>query len=132
MCPDGDNGMAEAIIGPLPDDAVVVRGGVMNPPDLYVNAVTHFQNRGEYCLSVFSIPEMSADEIAHVMVNTCDVLRNNKIRESTVGALRAAGYDVVPSDYYGHADLRLFSEPSDEHWDRLVTLFAPPRRNPAR
>jgi hypothetical protein len=35
----------------LPDDAVVVRGGVMALEDLRRAAIIHFRERGEYALS---------------------------------------------------------------------------------
>ena len=40
----------------LPDDAVVVRGGLMSAADLSLGAQTHFDAEGAYALSVCSVP----------------------------------------------------------------------------
>ena len=73
----------------------------MNASDLELSAQSHFDTQGFYALSVFSLPGISADVIA-VRVP----LRHSKIRESTVGRIRSAGYEVVSSaGPPGHADL---------------------------
>ena len=111
----------------LPDAAVVVRGGLMFPADLETGALTHYDEFGRYALSVYSLPGRTGDEIA-VLVP----LPHSKIRESTVGRLRAAGYEVVPSPGPpGHADLRVPNPPSRGDWQALDALFDPPRPNPA-
>jgi hypothetical protein len=113
----------------LPDEAVVVRGGVMNPKDLEVSAHSHFDEFGAYALSVHSRAEMSADEISAFAG-----IPHGKIRETTVGALRGAGYSVVPSEQHGpaHADLQLPYPPSSSDWQALDDAFSEPRPNPTR
>lgn len=111
----------------LPDDAVVVRGGLMLAADLELSAQSHFDLEGSYALSVFSAPGLSADEIAGRVP-----LRHSKIRQSTVGRIRSAGYEVVSSaGPPGHADLLLPHRPSDRDWHALDIAFDPPRANPA-
>lgn len=111
----------------LPDDAVVVRGGLMLAADLAISAQSHFDIEGVFALSVFSVAGASAATIA-----TTVPLRHSKIRESTVGRLRSAGFDVVSSPGPpGHADLVLSSPPTDDDWTKLGAAFDPPRPNPA-
>ncbi len=111
----------------LPDDAVVVRGGLMSAADLSLGAQTHFDAEGAYALSVFSVPGKTADEIARGVP-----LPHSMIRESTVGRLRAAGYDVVSSlGPPGHADLILPNPPTDDDWQALDKTFDAARPSPA-
>ena len=117
----------EVVSQPLPDEALVVRGGVMELAVLETNAQTHYDEFGEYALSVYSLPDRSADEIALLAS-----LPHAKIRVSTVGRLREAGYPVVPSPGPpGHADLELPHPPTEGDWRVLDALFDPPRPNPA-
>lgn len=111
----------------LPDDAVVVRGGLMTAADLERSVQIHFDSEGSYALSVFSVPGARTDAIAVGVP-----LRHSKIRQSTVGRVRAAGYDVVSSaGPPGHADLVLPNPPTDEDWTALDAAFDPPCPNPA-
>ena len=99
----------------------------MEPAVLETNAQTYYDEFGEYALSVYSLPGRSADEIALLAS-----LPHAKIRASTVGRLRAAGYRVVPSPGPpGHADLELPDPPTEDDWRALDALFDPPRRNSA-
>ena len=111
----------------LPDDSVVVRGGLMLPADLALGAQSHFDSERFYALSVYSIPGMTAHEIAAGVP-----LRHSKIRASTVGRVRSAGYDIVSSPGPpGHADLVLPTPPTDHDWSTLDRVFDPPQLNPA-
>ena len=99
----------------------------MLPTDLALGAESHFDQEGFYALSVFSVPGQTADEIA-----TGVPLPHSAIRESTVGRVRAAGYDVVPSPGPpGHADLLFAAPPTAADWRMLNEIFDPPHRNPA-
>lgn len=107
----------------LPDDAVVVRGGLMLPAGLALSVQSHFDTEGVYALSVFSVPGKTADEIVSGVF-----LPHSTLRESTVGRLRAAGYDVVSSPGPpGHADLILPNSPTDDDWQALDETFDAPR-----
>jgi hypothetical protein len=117
---------------PLPDDAFVVRGGVMDPRDMRTNAEDHHlemeqEGRDEWAISVFSVPGMSADEIA-----LGSPILNKKIRVTTVGAIRELGYDVTPSpqEHPLHADLRFMGEPTDDDFEALRRIFEPERPHP--
>ena len=95
--------------------------------DLELSAQAHFDLEGFYALSVFSASGLSADEIALRVP-----LRHSKSRQSTVGRIRSAGYDVVRSaGPPGHADLLLPHRPTDGDWHALDIAFDPPRPNPA-
>lgn len=119
---------AESVLERLPDDAVVVRFGLMAPGDLSLGAQTQFDTDGFYALSVCSAPGMTADELA-----VAAGLTHSMIRESTVGRLRAVGYDVVSSPGPpNHADLLLPEPPGDADWEALDRVFDAARPNPAR
>ena len=103
----------------------MVRGGTMQNRDLDNNARDHHDEfPGEWALSVWSAAGISADEISER-----SAIRNRKIRVSTVGALRGIGCDVVPSDEFPHADLRLPREPTDDLWTDLRAAFSEPMPN---
>jgi hypothetical protein len=57
-------------------------------------------------------------------------LPHPQIRVTTVGKLRAAGYEVVLRGKYGHALILLDDSPSDDDWPKLASLFDPARPNP--
>lgn len=100
----------------------------MLPGDLVLGVQSHFDREGVYALSVFSTPGRTPDEIA-----TSVPLPHATIRESTVGRVRAVGYDVVPSPGApGHADLVFPAAPTGDDWQALDAIFDPPRPNPAR
>jgi hypothetical protein len=110
----------------LPDDAVVVRGGVMEPRVLQVNAQTHYDDCGEFALSVASLRDASIEDITRVAL-----LPNNQIRVSTVGRIRSCGYEVVPSEPPpAHADLKLPNPPTDDDWETLRSIFDDAIPNP--
>lgn len=99
----------------------------------------HYVDTGyeEYALSVFCLPGHDGDEICH----RCPALRNDKYRESTVGEVRAAGYEVVPAaPPPGHALIKLPPPSSEEentqaywreHWKKLNAVFGEKKDNPA-
>jgi hypothetical protein len=117
----------------LPDDAVVVRSGEMKLRD-YINAVlNHYRKYQEYALTVWCLPGLDAHEVAHELGT--DYLPHGKFMETTVGRVRAAGFELMLSPKEqgypeGHCDL--FCEPSEEDWQRLRPLFGEPMTNPVR
>lgn len=71
---------------------------------------------------------MTADDLAVVE----PPLAYTKIRETTVGALRAAGYDVIPDEPPPtHALIVLRRVPADEDYRVVSEVFGEPRENPA-
>jgi hypothetical protein len=122
----------------LPDGAVVVKGGVLGDPDgLRESAQDYFDEtereagEGIYGVSVCSLPERDAKEIL-LAIPKSKRLPHSKIRQATVGALRACGYDVSPSGWFGHATLKLMDLPTEDDWRTLNETFAQPERNPVR
>lgn len=112
----------------LPDDAIVVRGGVMEPRQMEINAYTTYDDIGEYALSVCSLPDADLDEILRV-----GRLRNGQVRVSTAGRIRKAGYEVVRSEPPpAHADLKLGRAPTSADWVALRDIFDPPVPNSHR
>ena len=100
----------------------------MAPVDLARGAQSHFDVEGIYALSVYCAAEKTAAEIADRVP-----LPHSFVRQSTVGRLRDAGYEVVPSPGPpAHADLVLPDPPTDVDWEMLDVLFDPPHPNPAR
>lgn len=56
---------------------------------------------------------------------------NTVIRKTTVGALRAAGFEVTPpKGRKRHADLLIPDPAADDVWERLHETFDPPEPNP--
>lgn len=120
----------------LPLEAVVVRAGIMDLADLQENARNHYdrvskyEGREEWALSVNSIPDMDAAEIAKISRKL-----NRKMCVSTVGAIEALDcVKGVRSDWRadGHANIVFHSEPS---WDDLLEVkrtFYGPVLNPGR
>jgi hypothetical protein len=95
---------------------------------LRVNAFTHFDEHGEFAISVFSAPGLDIEQLALLADQP-----HPKIRISTAGRVRAAGYEIVRSEEeaLGHADVKLPSEPTDDMLDALRSAFDDPEPNPA-
>jgi len=103
----------------IPDDALVVRGGRNAPADLRRGMGTH--PSGVTGISVESAAGATVDELAAA-------LPHNQIGVTTVGAVRAAGGDVVRTSGRNphHATLVGLSP------EKASRLLTPTRPNPAR
>jgi hypothetical protein len=119
----------------LPDAAVVVRGGRMASfEEVQASAEDQFSQSeketgsGVYGVSVCSLPELSALEILYAIPE--GKLPHGSFRETTVGKLRELGFDVVPSEWHGHATLTFSALPTEEDWRKLNFVFSDPRKNP--
>jgi hypothetical protein len=111
----------------LPDEAVVVRGGESSARTLHKSALDHHDKRGDFAISVASLPDMSADDLAVVAQ-----IPHPKIRETTVGVIRHAGYNVVRDEPpEGHALITLPRLPADTDFVTIADLLGPTRVNPA-
>lgn len=104
---------------PLPDDALVVRGGMNSPEAIQKGYATH--PAGVSGVSVHSAGGASVPELAVG-------IPNGQIGVTTVGQVRAAGGDVIatPGRSPHHATLTGLTP---EEMSRLLTPVAP---NPAR
>jgi hypothetical protein len=104
---------------PLPDDAIVVRGGEMKYGDLEVAAVSNYQWHGVYALTVWSEAGLTAQQIHDKYL-----ARYTKARFSTAGEIRGFGYGLQPTWDSGHYDIVLPNPPSVTDWDNLSSIFA--------
>ena len=104
--------------------------------DLADNARNHFdivskyEGREEWALSVNSIPDAGAEDIARRAAKP-----NKMMRVSTVGAVEALGcVREVRSDWTenGHANIVFHAEPSCDDLLSVESVFSPPVANPGR
>jgi hypothetical protein len=110
----------------LRDDTVVVRGGFMGVRSLMVSAFRCFDSKGYFAWSFWARPGATADEIVREAR-----FGHDHIRESTVGRLRAAGFDPqFDRDEDDHVQVRLDEEPSEPVCQRLREAFDPARPRP--
>jgi hypothetical protein len=82
----------DAELHSLPDDAVVVRGGLMLPRDLDTGALTHYDEFGEYALSVYALPGRTADEIAILVPFRHSKIQTIDCRPLARGRLRSRAF----------------------------------------
>ena len=112
----------------LDDDDIVVRGGLMASDFLIRNAEEHHRNpqtRGEWALSVASLPDCTIDEILEQAVR----IKNRQCRTTRAGTLREAGYEVV-SDRPPHALVMLDGPLTEGTCRELRALFSVQIDNP--
>jgi hypothetical protein len=113
---------------PLPDEAVVVRGGLSTPDTLHKSALAHYDEEGMFAISVRSRPDTAAEDLARVD----PPLLYPKMRATTVGMLRGVGYDVVPDEPPpAHALIMLPRVPADDDYVTVSAIFGEPTSNPA-
>lgn len=110
-----------------PDDAVVVvRGGQMTSEFVHRSATAAHDELGIYALSVFLALDDPLDELC---AREPFLARYGKVRFSTVGALREAGFPLIPTLDRPHYDIVLPDlQPST--LERLDGCFEPPVPNP--
>jgi hypothetical protein len=108
---------------PVPDDAVVVRGGHMHVHDLIVSASNCFDNRGYHAWSFWgSRAGATGDAIARDAP-----FGNPHYRESTGARLRAEGFDPRFDRADDHVQVRLDAAPDASTCERLRRAFDPVR-----
>lgn len=118
-------------VEPLPDEAVVIRGGVMNLADLRLTAEAHHEAMkqhgvDEWALSINSIPGLTASQIARRAR-----LFYGMICISTVGRIRGTGCDVHSDGRQdGHGNIVFAAQPGDTDLVRVRAVFDEPVRNP--
>jgi hypothetical protein len=84
---------------------------------------------GFYDLSCDCLPRHTRDELARIAQYP-----NTKLRESTVGRIRNAGFQIFPSPTgrsRAHCTLRLPDPLSDRDWEKLEEIFEEPVNNVA-
>ena len=75
------------------DDAVVVRGGVLEPDGLRADALRHHAIYGTYGISVFAAHDITIDELAQQP----PLIRFERLTVTTAGALRRRGLRLDPT-----------------------------------
>jgi hypothetical protein len=103
----------------IPDDAIVVRGGLNRPEDIERGTAMH--PAGVTGVSVESAADLSAEELA-------TAIPHNQIGVTTVGDVRAAGGDVIRTSGRSpnHATLTGLTP------DEASRLLTPTMKNPAK
>jgi hypothetical protein len=110
----------------LPDEAYVVRGGLMESSTMLTNAEVHnLEHPGEWAISVACLLDTPPGTIGER-----SPYPGRWMRVSTVGAIRSIGHDVVRAGREPHANLVLGCEPSEEVWDQLRSVFDAPAEKP--
>lgn len=112
---------------PPDDNVLVVRGGEMNTEDVRRTAASALEEMGAHVVSTYATLDQGLDELCRHR----SLFRYRKIRTSTFGRLRAAGFPVLPTQARPHFDV-LLSDIGDAALRRLGSCFDPPVPNPAR
>jgi hypothetical protein len=100
------------------DEALVIRGGFNNRTQIRKQALRYEDTHGTTTISVFASPHgESVEQLAEIAGFGYPVMRL-----STVGRIRAAGFDVVPHGRYGHGQVT-FDDVSNATLDRFREAF---------
>src|SRR2546427_1656796 len=106
----------------LPDEAIVLRAGIMDPGDVRDNALSHadkYPDRREWGVSVNCLPGASVEEIARAMGKF-----NKMMRVSNMGKIREAGLRLIPDGRPdGHSNIMFDHEPTEEEILSLIAAF---------
>ena len=116
---------------PLPDDALVVRGG-QNLPENFAqgSGVTVATDRKLQGVSVNSAAGLPLEALTGpIPLTGYPGIPNNQVGVTTVGAIRACGGDVVPSPTRTNPNHATLSGITPQ---QASDLFRPTRRNPHR
>jgi hypothetical protein len=116
---------------PLPDDALVVRGG-QNLPENFANGsgVTVEADGKLQGVSVNSAPGQSVEELTAPIPSTgYPGILNNQVGVTTAGAIRALGGEAVPSPTRTNPHHATLSGLTPE---QASNLFRPTTTNPNR
>jgi hypothetical protein len=103
----------------LPDNAIVVRGGTCAGAHLFNGCSAHAAHPGIYGFSVQCDVGKTTEDLARA-----GQFPNGKIGVSSVGAIRAAGYEVVETQGRGyHATVVVPQDWSEEAATSLAVNF---------
>lgn len=108
----------------IPDEALVVRGGEMLLRALRRSAIRTLRKTGRSGISVWGDVDLSVADL----VRAGDV-PHSVIRRSTVGRIRALGFEIEQTGHPPHLTVWLSSEGDDE-LRRLIAAFDPWEPNP--
>ena len=112
------------LIQDLPDDALVVRGGLMQLPALTKAVEKCITEQHRPGLSVFAGEVATKQELVEAAGNR---LRDTQVRFTTVGRLRAAGFtDMEQTSEIPHDSIWLPDQDWGGHLGALEAVFDPP------
>lgn len=112
-----------------PDDiVVVVRGGEMKSEFVKRTATRAHQEFGIYALSVYAALDADVETLCRSIP---DLNRYGRVRTSTFGTLRSAGFALIPTLPRPHFDIVL-PDLSDSILEQLESCFGRPFSNPGR
>ena len=111
----------------LPPDAIVIRGGSMEPASLVDAAARAMLTIGVHGISVFAAdsPWVGVEELIEA-----SVIAHSSVRLSTVGRILSAGFVIRRAGRYPHCTVELDPSAPFETGQRLASVFDPPIRNP--
>jgi hypothetical protein len=104
-----------------------VRFGLLRAADIKVSADAHEAKHLIRALSIFSGPALTTNQIARKARQP-----HGQLRESTIGQLRHAGYEVTTPARNGHCLILLAEVASADEADILDACFDSPIPNPHR
>jgi hypothetical protein len=112
------------------DDWVLFRGGVSDLRSLQAAIVSAVDDedvqRPE--LTVFRV--LPHETVAAVVARNAVQARYKKVRLSSVGALRALGFELVDCDEDGHCQVVFDKEPTNAELERFASAFGRPEPAP--
>ena len=111
---------------PLADETFVIRGGLMEIVPLRIAIEACRRRAGFYGLSFCGENSLSVPEITRLTTR----LPQPRIRVSTIGRLRALGYELYRSGPRPHLTLKFEISPTDSGLKELVGAFGPDIPNP--
>jgi hypothetical protein len=129
--PEIDRGREPLPMAPLPDDALVVRGGQNLPAGFAQGSGVTVAAGGKLQgVSVNSAPGLSLRELTAPNPQTgYPGIPHNQVGVTTVGAVRAAGGEVTPSPTRANPNHATLSGLTPE---QASNLFRPTVKNPSR
>jgi hypothetical protein len=98
-------------------------------------AETDYEETNEYSLSFWSIPNETVQAIVHAVRVQAEALGrrdipHGSVQVSTAGAIRAAGYDLIPTPPPMHYSLVLPNPPTNDDYEAVMSAFDDPVPNP--
>jgi hypothetical protein len=112
---------------PPSDEVVVVRGGTMDLEDVRRTTTRALEDVGAHLVSSYATLDHGLEDLCRHR----NLFRYGKIRTSTFGRLRVAGFPLLATQARPHFDI-LLPDVADATLLRLTSCFGPPVPNPAR
>jgi hypothetical protein len=107
----------------LPDGAIVIRGGRMDPRRLLRRAARDRERLGRFGISGFGAT--SAKMTLEELIRRAG-MPHPELQRSTVGRIREAGFKIERTGRWPHCTIDLGEAPDEETTARLIAAFDPP------